>query len=244
MSDHVESSLALMADELKEVVDWQGLGLQLRLTYSELKIIEVENRGNVRKSLRKMLDVWLESNPNSSWEQIVEALEKINKKTLAVRLKKYVKSTTQHTSTTENVSQESFNTTTSEQKVVMKLSRFTPFSCSFDDVQREFRSIEVNIQAALENVCIIDVVRTCRKLDSKQLPFYEGMRVDDLFDYIRPHYSYLNFILLEEIARVYLDQPINQPCRVLLALMAPKETEESKAFQVLMAQWETLETLE
>ena len=26
--------------------------------------------------------------------------------------------------------------------------------------------------------------------------------------------------------------------------MAPKETEESKAFQVLMAQWETLETLE
>ena len=232
MSDLVRKDFfRALVTELNDFADWKRLGVELRVSFKKLIVIEKENNGNVQDSTMEMLDTWLDSNPDSNWEQVVEALDNINKKTLAHHLREkyvdlHIKSApttdTQQTSSSDSATtttteiQESAvattaSTTTSEakQKVVIELSRFKQFSHSFDDVQREFFAIEAEILSALKkaNACVEEVVTYCRswlKLDSEKLRYKEGMDVHQLFDSIRPHYSYLKYKLLEEIVRVYL----------------------------------------
>ena len=74
---------------LKDLNDWQSLGLQLGLRYSTLKGIEEEQRGVISKCKTEMLAAWLHQQDIvakkgvPSWLSLKAALVNINKKELA-----------------------------------------------------------------------------------------------------------------------------------------------------------------
>ena len=74
--------------ELKEVVNWFGLGVQLRIDVAKLKGIEARN-GDIEVCKREMLQVWIDtegSEGEPDWLSIVKALRKIEETDLAEKL--------------------------------------------------------------------------------------------------------------------------------------------------------------
>ena len=64
-------------NELHEIrADWYDLGVQLRMTTSDLDVIKVVNMNDSKKCLRQMLSEWLRKTTPSlpSWQRVVDAL--------------------------------------------------------------------------------------------------------------------------------------------------------------------------
>ena len=75
-----------------QVSDWYKLGLALKLDSYDLDIIENKFRGDTRKQICEMFDLWLRTQPNASYEQLIKALREVGDKTLVNFLcKKYGK---------------------------------------------------------------------------------------------------------------------------------------------------------
>ena len=74
---------------LKNLVDWQSLGLELGLLYTTLEIIEKEQPRNVTNCKTKMLAAWLQQHDNviqngvPSWSVLRTALQEIGENELA-----------------------------------------------------------------------------------------------------------------------------------------------------------------
>ena len=209
MSDDRELTIQNLVYELKDLINWKLLGIQLGLNKSTLDKIEVDVNGkpnSVDLAKLELFDRWLKSGELHNWKQVIEALKKIDEIKLANDLnRKYIEPDD------ASVSQTDITTTHNAKAnpVIVKLSRFGQFSRSFGEVEREFRSIVVEIHSALEDehVSTTDVIRTCRDcldMSSTQLPLDETKTVDSLFDAIKPYYSYLDYTLIEEIVLCHL----------------------------------------
>ena len=78
---------------LKNLNDWQSLGLALGLLYPTLERIEEEQRGAIEKCRTKMIAAWLwrhdnvSNNGDPSWAVLRTALKKIDENELALQLK-------------------------------------------------------------------------------------------------------------------------------------------------------------
>ena len=59
------------------VGDWYRLGLALNLGSDDLDIIEEDHRGDRRKQTRKMFQLWLEAQPDASYDQLIKALHEV-----------------------------------------------------------------------------------------------------------------------------------------------------------------------
>ena len=64
--------------------DCYSLGVQLDIPTNKLRDIELEA---VEKRKLKMIEIWLESDLKCTWEKLACALEKINKKVMAQRVR-------------------------------------------------------------------------------------------------------------------------------------------------------------
>ena len=75
--------------KLKNLNDWQSLGLALGLLYPTLKRMEDEQRGAIEKCKTEMIAAWLQQQDNvckngvPSWAVLRKALEKIEENQLA-----------------------------------------------------------------------------------------------------------------------------------------------------------------
>ena len=65
------------------VGDWYRLGLTLNLESDDLDIIEEDHRGEKRKQTRKMFQLWLGTQPDPSYEQLIKALRKVGDERVA-----------------------------------------------------------------------------------------------------------------------------------------------------------------
>ena len=80
-----------LSSELVTVTNWFNLGLNLGLKMYELKKIEDDHRGNDRQ-LKETLHLWLQHTPKASWEDVVNALQKIGEKRVAEEIRqKYIR---------------------------------------------------------------------------------------------------------------------------------------------------------
>ena len=74
VQDH--DDLTNLMDELRDVTDWQKLGLQLKIRQSVLEEVEMnEVQCDIAKMKRSMLIRWLKSNPDAAWEDLLTALK-------------------------------------------------------------------------------------------------------------------------------------------------------------------------
>ncbi len=63
--------------ELESVDDWQGVGIQLGISYGELKIIERECFCKIAECKRELFHKWLSRVHNPTWALVVEALRQM-----------------------------------------------------------------------------------------------------------------------------------------------------------------------
>ena len=74
---------------LKNVVNWQSLGLALGLLYPTLKRIKKEQHGDISDCMMEMISLWLQQQDNvtqhglPSWTVLKAALEEIGENELA-----------------------------------------------------------------------------------------------------------------------------------------------------------------
>ena len=74
---------------LKNLVDWQSLGLELGLLYTTLEMINSDHRGMVEQCKTKMLAAWLQQQDNvqqhgsPSWNVLQAALRSMGANRLA-----------------------------------------------------------------------------------------------------------------------------------------------------------------
>ena len=82
-----EPTLLSLLDELKSVIDWQGLGLRLGIPEHQLEEIKVDHRGVVWECRSRMLSCWLKATANPSWEQVIAALGRMKEWNVAAKIK-------------------------------------------------------------------------------------------------------------------------------------------------------------
>ena len=92
LNSHVRPQVCGACNNNPEI--WRDLGIELlgQEADAALNTISANNRGNVIQCCSSMFSLWLERQPEASWEQLVEALIKVNLNTLGVKIKKLVTS--------------------------------------------------------------------------------------------------------------------------------------------------------
>lgn len=76
-----------LSNELSSV-DWHSLGVKLGLEGHQLRAIEQDHRGNNERLKNEMLDLWLRSAKNPSWEAVVKALRLIKEHRVADKIQR------------------------------------------------------------------------------------------------------------------------------------------------------------
>ena len=89
-------SLKNLTSALLEVDNWQGLGIQLDIDYHELKKL-AKVHSTVEECKYAMLQFWLDSDTQASWEKVISALSemKLNRVAEEIKKKYQMSSTTQ-----------------------------------------------------------------------------------------------------------------------------------------------------
>ena len=96
-SSNIPSPQASRVPELNDLMhlqvgDWNRLGLALKLDSYELDIIEKDHRGDTKTQTLKMFKHWLKTQPDASYEQLIESLCEVGDIAVANSLcKKYGK---------------------------------------------------------------------------------------------------------------------------------------------------------
>ena len=76
----------LLVHELRNVTEWDVLGILLGLEVSEIDDIKRDHRNNALQRI-VMLAKWLDKDRNASWEKVIDGLESMSMSTLGKRLK-------------------------------------------------------------------------------------------------------------------------------------------------------------
>ena len=86
---HLDDVLRLLHEGQFSMAHWKKLGLRLGLSYSTLRVIEIENRRLTEMCLRECITKWLQradgvdSKGGANYATLAEALEKIDQKNTA-----------------------------------------------------------------------------------------------------------------------------------------------------------------
>lgn len=72
---------------LKDVLDWNGLGAELGISYVKIKEIEKNNQKQVAECRRDLIQHWMEKDVSSSWQKLCDALTNMGQSVLACRIR-------------------------------------------------------------------------------------------------------------------------------------------------------------
>ena len=204
MSDNI--SVSLLLKELKEVVDWEVLGLHLNVPAHELKKIRKQFfHEGVERCKAGMFELWLEQEP-ADWRTMTDALEKLDDlNELARNLRQTYIGDTENQFT----------------DIPQAIPISTPLTKPVIKVERNVVRILADLESKLAR--LVTDIKSCiqsREFLLSNLHYYIKIRLDlaqfsvpntfeDLFDSIRPYYDILNICLLEDISNEYLATDAN-----------------------------------
>ena len=80
-------TLRTLLEESQTVTNWDKVGVFLGLDERDIKTIEHEYNGSLRKCRLEMLNKWLEKDPSPTWEKYCEALEKASHGAIAMQVR-------------------------------------------------------------------------------------------------------------------------------------------------------------
>ena len=72
---------------VSNVSDWHALGIQLDLTMSQLKDIDITcHKEGLKRIKAEMFDAWLKSSSSASWNDLIKALKAIGEDKVASQI--------------------------------------------------------------------------------------------------------------------------------------------------------------
>ena len=181
---------------LKDVVEWDVLGVYLGLEESEIDRIERDHQSTARRRIA-MLGTWLKKEENPSWEKIIDALQNMSLRRLAIHLKeKYLD---QQRPDSEPAHQPQITPVQSDQ--IIDINSNDPIAIEMSSLRESYDLLLVNVKLALE----------------KNMPSLERMKrffayykqkvvstVDEFFDTLTSNTNFLNYFLVEKAIKFFL----------------------------------------
>ena len=226
MSDHLTTDL--LVNELKEVTEWQSLGLNLGLSMAVIKEIEHDHQDMARRRL-ETLDRWIRKEANPSWVMVIEALEKVSELRLANKLRE--KYCTQQQISSSDV--EPADSQAAERE--LKVDRKDMVGQGIEGLGETYLRLVTSTEASLEKT------NSSPKEIKRFSQCYLGhavTTVDELFDQLKPFY-FLDYVILEKIISFFLKHDQSVASKLTDYIQQLEEFKSSTTVQQFMENIET-----
>uniref|UniRef100_A0A1X7SGR1 Death domain-containing protein n=1 Tax=Amphimedon queenslandica TaxID=400682 RepID=A0A1X7SGR1_AMPQE len=186
----------IIAWQLSEIKDWKKFGKKLRVPKQVLQDIEKKHPKNVQRALEEVIRYGTGLYKDAITNKIIEILFEMGEKELAMKLladkEPYV-----------------IIPSRPDELVVRKEDDIIK---SLKYLQEEFAYLVNELQSALQEVAdFVNLKRFIKEyLRESFSPKEDPASIDSLFDALRKHYCYLNFEILEVIAKGFAYQYANR----------------------------------
>ena len=196
---------------------WFDLGIQLDIDSDILHTIRKSKPFQADDCMRGMLEKWLQKYPERGWDDIVRALEELDRNDIALTVtREYCHDTatsspsalSSSSSVPSPLSPSSQSSVPSPQcdpgtmevpkNVVKKLERIE------DEFYQLVSKIKEQLRDKLDQRDIARLAGFCSGI--LQIKHFHCSNIDDLFTHLQPHLHFLNYSILKRIDRTYLNE--------------------------------------
>ena len=187
-------------ERLKKVVEWERFALYLpEIKQEDIDMIKKDRPNGTLDQKLYLYKVWLKKHPDASWSDVVEALEKIDEKSMAYDLKKKFH-------TVENMKQEISEINGQvARKVHIQVSEnvveeLQKLHDEFVSLIKELKKI-VKRNADNDSNSLKELICDLEEHKAFQIDFHSVQTTEKFFQAIEPHYNFLNCFIIFRIAR-------------------------------------------
>ena len=198
----LQISLLDLLGETDQITDWYMLGMYLKLPRGRLTEIERQFSGHgARRCKLEMFDLWMNLNPDSSWELIVLALEECGETVLAGHVRE------RHL---PSVAPSELDQATRKPKPAIILVEKEKIE-KFRTLEKKFAVITTDLKTVLEKKgSLTKLARFLTELLDEDEKLLQATSIDKLFLLIKPYYSFLSTGILEDIIDEFVGEPLKQ----------------------------------
>ena len=198
-------SLVDLLEETDKLTDWYTLGVFLKMPSEDLDDIEKRlTTAGLKRCKIALFSLWLQRNPNASWDQIALALEKCDQIAMADRIRKC------HPPPSLPAPAPPQDDVDQQQPVKLvrlerdKVVKFRKLETSYAQLASSIKTTLDEKQVSLLKIRYF--LEELLELDEGELS--QARTVGELFQLIKPHYCFLNTTILGDIIDRFIGEPL------------------------------------
>ena len=194
-------NLTDLLEETDKLADWYMLGVFLKMPTKDLDDIEKRfSTAGLMRCKTALFTLWLQRNPNESWDQIAQALEKCNQIAMADRIRKCRLPPTLPAPPQPSPQQEPVKLVRLERDKVVE----------FRKLEACYARLIFNLKTSLDEkqVPLVKLARYLIGLLMENNELLQAGTIDELFHLISPHYCFLNTSILGNIIDEFIGEPL------------------------------------
>ena len=201
-------NLTDLLEETDRLSDWYTFGVFLKMPTEDLK--DIENRfastAGLKRCKIELFTLWLQRNPNASWDQIAQALEKCDQIAMADHIRKYrlLPAASKIPPCPERPS---------GPQPVRRLEIPMDQVVQFRTLESRYALLAFSIKTSLseKQVPIVKIGGFLEELlDLNDGELSQASTVGQLFQLIKPHYCFLNTAILGDITERFIGEPLKR----------------------------------
>ena len=200
-------NLTDLLEETDRLSDWYTMGVFLKMPTKDLDDIEkrFSTAHGVTRCKIALFTLWLQRNPNASWDQIVQALEKCDQIAMADHIRKYrLLPASKMPPCPERPS---------GPQPVRRLEIPMDQVVKFRNLESCYAQLAFSIKRSLseKQVPIVNIGGFLEELlDLNDGELSQASTVGQLFQLIKPHYCFLNTAILGYITERFIGEPLKR----------------------------------
>ena len=182
---------------------WYDLGIQLDIDPDVLQTIRKSKNFEADDCMRGMLEKWLQKYPERGWDDIVRALEELDRNDIALTVtREYCHDTA--TSSPSALSSPSSVPSPQCDPVTMEVPKNVVKKLEIieDKFYQLVSKIKEHLRDKLDQKDIATLAGFCSGI--LQIKYFHCSNIDALFNHLQPHLHFLNYSILKRIDRTYL----------------------------------------
>ena len=200
-------NLTDLLEETDRLTDWYMLGVWLKMPTEDLKDIESRfaSTAGLTRCKTELFTLWLQRNPNASWDQIAQALEKCNQIAMSDRIRK------NRLLPAAAAKMPPSPERPSGQPVLLKIPMDQVVK--FRNLESCYAQLASSIKTSLDEkqVPIVKIGGFLEELlDLNDGELSQASTVGQLFQLIKPHYCFLNTAILGDITERFIGEPLKR----------------------------------
>ena len=198
-------SLVDLLEETDKLTDWYTLGVFLKMPSENLDDIEKRfSTAGLKRCKIALFNLWLQRNPNASWDQIALALEKCDQIAMADRIRKC------HLPSSLPAAA-SIQVDVDQQQPVKLLRLERDKVVKFRKLETSYAQLASSLKTSLDEkqVPLLNIryfLEELLELNDGELS--RAGTIGELFQLIKPHYCFLNTAILGDIIDRFIGEPL------------------------------------